>query len=483
MAFHGIKVNEEDKLVPSVTDVTSGIPFVVGTCPVHLAESGEVLVNTPVLVRNMEEAKKKLGYSEDFDKYTACEVMYTSFQLFGVSPVIFVNVLDPAKHAKAFAKQSVTVDKMQAVVPVEGALKDGLKVTADSTVLTEGTDYILSRKDEKVCITLLSDGKAADTLTVEVEGKQVDPSLVTEEDIVGGYNAEDGTESGLELIRQVYPRFGLTVGTIVVPKYSKKKAVAAVIEAKCEEINGVFRADAVVDLDASACTKYTDVRTAKDALRVSSEHTLVLWPKVKVGDLVLHASSVAAALVQYMDQQYDGVPSRSPSNQDAKIDAAVLDDGTEVMLDFVTASAVNDEGVATFINANGWVLWGNETAAYPRNTNQKAKFWCARRFFTWRTNYFIVKYIRCIDSTANRKLIESICDEENMACNGLVSSGVCASASIEFRDEDNTVETLAGGILVFRQTFGLFGPAKTIYNTLVVDLDSVVEALGGATNE
>ena len=70
-----------------------------------------------------------------------------------------------------------------------------------------------------------------------------------------------------------------------------------------------------------------------------------------------------------------------------------------------------------------------------------------------------------------------------MACNGLVSSGVCASASIEFRDEDNTVETLADGILVFRQTFGLFGPAKTIYNTLVVDLDSVVEALGGATNE
>lgn len=483
MAFHGIKVNEEDKVVPSVTDVTSGIPFVVGTCPVHLAESGEVIVNTPVLIRNMEEAKKKLGYSEDFDKYTACEVMYTSFQLFGVSPVIFVNVLDPAKHAKAFAKQSVTVDKMQAVVPIEGALKDGLKVTADSTALTEGTDYILSRKNEKVCITLLSDGKAADTLTVEVEGKQVDPSLVTEEDIVGGYNAEDGTESGLELIRQVYPRFGLTVGTIVVPKYSKKKAVAAVIEAKCEEINGVFRADAVVDLDASTCTKYTDIRTAKDALRVSSEHTLVLWPKVKVGDLVLHASSVAAALVQYMDQQYDGVPSRSPSNQDAKIDAAVLDDGTEVMLDFVTASAVNDEGVATFINANGWVLWGNETAAYPRNTNQKAKFWCARRFFTWRTNYFIVKYIRCIDSTANRKLIESICDEENMACNGLVSSGVCASASIEFRDEDNTVETLTDGILVFRQTFGLFGPAKTIYNTLVVDLDSVVEALGGTTNE
>lgn len=483
MAFHGIKVNEEDKVVPSVTDVTSGIPFVVGTCPVHLAESGEAIVNTPVLIRNMEEAKKKLGYSEDFDKYTACEVMYTSFQLFGVSPVIFVNVLDPAKHAKAFAKQSVTVDKMQAVVPIEGALKDGLKVTADSTALTEGTDYILTKKDEKVCITLLSDGKAADTLTVEVEGKQVDPSLVTEEDIVGGYNAEDGTETGLELIRQVYPRFGMTVGTIVVPKYSKRKAVAAVIEAKCEEINGVFRADAVVDLDASTCTKYTDIRTAKDALRVSSEHTLVLWPKVKVGDLVLHASSVAAALVQYMDQQYDGVPSRSPSNQDAKIDAAVLDDGTEVMLDFVTASAVNDEGVATFINANGWVLWGNETAAYPRNTNQKAKFWCARRFFTWRTNYFIVKYIRCIDSTANRKLIESICDEENMACNGLVSSGVCASANIEFRDEDNTVETLADGILVFRQTFGLFGPAKTIYNTLVVDLDSVVEALGGATDK
>ena len=42
MAFHGIRVNEEDNTVHSVTDAASGIPFVVGTCPVHLAESGEV---------------------------------------------------------------------------------------------------------------------------------------------------------------------------------------------------------------------------------------------------------------------------------------------------------------------------------------------------------------------------------------------------------------------------------------------------------
>lgn len=483
MEFHGIKVNEEDQVVKAVADAVSGIPFVVGTCPVHLSENGEGVVNTPVLIKNMDEAKKKLGYSEDFEKYTACEVMYTSFKLFGVSPVVFVNVLDPAKHSKAFSKQTITVDKSQAIVPIEGALKKGLKVTAESTNLEENTDYILTTKDDKLCITLLPSGKASAALTVEVEGKQVDPTMVTDEDIIGGFNAGDGTETGLELIRQVYPRFGITVGTIVVPKYSKKKAVAAVMESKCEEINGVFRADTVVDLDASICTKYTDVQTAKEALGVSSEHTSVLWPKVKVENLILHASSVVATLAQYMDRQNDGVPSRSPSNQDAKIDAAVLDDGTEVILDFVTASALNDEGVTTFINANGWVLWGNETAAYPKNKNQKAKFWCARRFFSWRTNYFITKYIRCIDSTANRKLIESICDEENMACNGLVSSGVCASASIEFRDEDNTVETLADGILVFRQTFGLFGPAKTIYNTLVVDLDSVVEALGGATNE
>lgn len=70
-----------------------------------------------------------------------------------------------------------------------------------------------------------------------------------------------------------------------------------------------------------------------------------------------------------------------------------------------------------------------------------------------------------------------------MNCNGLVSAGVCASAKIEFREEDNPVSSIADGILVFRQSFGLFGPAKTITNTLVVDLDSVAEALGGASNE
>lgn len=481
MAFHGIKVAEEDTVIESASVVTSGIPFVVGTCPVHLAELPSV--NVPVIINSMDEAMKYLGYSEDFDKYTACEMMYTAFKLFKTAPVIFVNVLDSKKHVKTFEKQTLTVTNRQAVIPLDDVLKDSLKVKNNSTELAEGTDYILSLSDERIKITILPDSMAASAETIEVDGKQLDPSMVSESDIIGGYNEVDGTESGLELIRQVYPRFGITAATIVAPKFSKKKSVAAVIEAKCEEINGVFRSDAVVDLDASTCKKYSDVKAAKDALGVTSEHTYPIWPKAKVGELILHGSSIVAALVQSMDSENDGVPSRSPSNHNAKIDAAVLDDGTEVMLDFVTAGAVNEEGVATFINANGWVVWGNETAAYPKSKNQKSKFWCARRFFTWRTNYFITKYIRRIDSTANRKLIENICDEENMNCNGLVSAGVCASAKIEFREEDNPVSSIADGILVFRQSFGLFGPAKTITNTLVVDLDSVAEALGGASNE
>ena len=158
-------------------------------------------------------------------------------------------------------------------------------------------------------------------------------------------------------------------------------------------------------------------------------------------------------------------------------DAAVLKDGTEVLLDFVGADAVNDAGVGTFINIDGWKLFGNATAAYPEDGKMKAKFWCIRRFFTWRANKFITDYMPKIDLTGNTKLLEMICDEENMKCNALVSMGVCAAASIEFLAGDNTTESLAGGTFNFRQSYAPFTPAQRITNILTLDVESVRAAL------
>ena len=70
------------------------MPFVVGLAPVQSAES-RVQAGKPVLCTSWAEAVEKLGYSDDWETYTLCEMMYSHFQLFGCQPVILYNVLDP----------------------------------------------------------------------------------------------------------------------------------------------------------------------------------------------------------------------------------------------------------------------------------------------------------------------------------------------------------------------------------------------------
>ncbi len=476
MLNHGINVVEEDEVINAAVESTSGIPIVFGTAPIHLTEDLETVVNKPVLVRSFEEAAKRLGYSDDFEKYTLCQAMKMSLDNFKVAPMVFVNILDTKKHTKEFSEQNLKVSDKQAVLSVEGALISSLAVTAGQGELVEDRDYILTREGERIAVTLIGEG-ASDISDITVGGRRLDTSLVTGLDIIGGHDTETGEESGLELIRRIYPMFGFAPALIIAPGFSHIPEVAAVMETKCEDINGCFRCECIVDLDTEKCKKYGDVPAEKKNLGVSSRHTYVVWPMAQRDNKVFYGSAVAAAITQHTDQENNNMANLSPSNKNARIDAAVLKDGTEIMLDFVGADAINDAGVATFINVNGWKLFGNATAAYPEDDKMKARFWCIQRFFTWRANKFITDYVSKIDLTGNTKLLEMICDEENMKCNALVSMGVCAAASIEFLTSDNTVESLAGGTFCFRQSYAPFTPAQKIINTLTLDVESVRAAL------
>jgi hypothetical protein len=94
---HGVYVREQKTSVSTPVVAESGVPFVVGTAPVHSAESPAALF-TPVLCTDWEDAVKKLGYSDDWKTYTICEVMYSHFKLFQRQPIIFCNVLDPSTN-------------------------------------------------------------------------------------------------------------------------------------------------------------------------------------------------------------------------------------------------------------------------------------------------------------------------------------------------------------------------------------------------
>ena len=487
---HGVRVVEQPTGVAAPITGTAGLQVIFGTAPVNLATDPTAVTNKPVIAYSWDEAVSQLGYSDDWDSYTLCQSMYACFKLFGVAPVIFVNVLDPTTHKTAVSTPAaVTISSKQGVIsasdaPVKGILLSSVKVkaAADSeTDLILGTDYTLEFSDAgDTVITVLAGGSAASATSVYVTYDKLDPSAVSASTVIGSTSA-GGAETGLEVLRQIYPRFGMTPGLILAPGWSQIADVALVLQAKCEEINGHFQCETFLDINSASagCTVYTNVKTAKDGAGIASPHAQAIWPCVKAGSKVLWASAVWGALTAYTDAQNDDVPNLSPSNKSLPITGTCLRDGTEVLLDQVQANAINAAGVCTAINMNGWRSWGNNSAAYPATTDPKDRWFCCRRFFSWWGNSFILTYAQKVDDPANPRLVESVVDTENIRGQAYVQAGKCAAIRVEYNEAENTVTDILNGKVTFHLHLAPYTPAEDILGILEFDPDALQAALNG----
>lgn len=477
---HGVYTSEQATSVTAPILGSAGLQVVVGTAPINMVADPAAAVNKPILVNNFKEAVEAVGYSDDFAKYTICEAMSASFSVVGTGPLVLINVLDPAKHTADIASTTVQVNAGVGVLDVQGAIAKSLTVKAGSTSLTYGTDYIVTFNDDGTAnIVIVAGGAGASATTLTVTGKKLDPSKVTATDIVGGVNASTGEETGLEVIRQVYPKLSMTPGIIIAPRFSSEATVAAALQAKTHEINGVFGTVCIIDVNSGStgAKKYTDVKQQKEKQAVTSSAAYAVWPYAKVGDVVYSGSSLAAALTAYTDAINGDTPNVSPSNKTLSISAACLADGTEVVLDQEQANTVNSFGVATFLNMNGFRLWGNNTAAYPGTTDPKDRWFSVRRFLSWAANTFILTYFQKVDSPANKRLIEAIVDSENVRGNGFVARGVCARYEITFNASENTTADLLNGKLTFHQYITPYTPAEDIEDIIEFDPYALTAAL------
>lgn len=473
MAYlHGVRIQENPTSVPTPVKNEAGVPVIFGTAPVNLVADPAGAVNKLFLCNSFAEAKVAVGYSDDYENYTLCQAMDAFFKAFGVAPVVICNVLDPATHKSTYSETLNIVDG-QAVSTKKGILLDGLKV-GDMTL---GTDYTVAFNDDGyLVITVL---KSPAESTVAVSGNVIDASKVTESSIVGSYDSGTGVETGIELIRKVYPTFGLTPSLLLAPGWSYKPTVGLALAEKCTDINGMFKCECVVDIDASRAAKYTDVEQIKQESGFSSPHTICVWPKVKYAGKEMYYSAIYAAMACYTDYNNDNVPNLSPSNRAIRISATVVEDGTEVNLDINQANELNAVGVVTALNLNGFKAWGNNTAAYPDTTDPKDRWIACRRFFSWWGNSFITTYLTKVDDPANYRLIESIVDSENVRGNSLVSQGKCAGIKMVYSKEDNPIANVLDGKIVFKQFLAPYTPAEDILNVLEFDPSMIEAALGG----
>lgn len=225
-------------------------------------------VNVPILANSGTEAMAALGYSVDFKNFTLCQTMFATSNLFQVSPVVYINVLDPAKHNKELAEAEYQVNQKQAVIEKEGIILEGLTVknSTGDTELKAGEDYSAAFDSTTgfLTITMLAGGKGAAATAIKVSGKVIDPSKVTKEDVIGAVDPSTGAETGAQVIRQVYPRLGIVPGLILAPGWSQIPEVGLALAAKAAKINGVYSAMALLDLDTTKAKKYTDTKSVKE---------------------------------------------------------------------------------------------------------------------------------------------------------------------------------------------------------------------------
>lgn len=465
---HGVYTTEQATSVSTPVVAESGVAFVIGSAPVQSA-ANPAAVGVPVICTSWKEAVEKLGYSDDWDKYTLCEFMFSHFKLFCCQPVIFCNVLDISKN-EAVAADDMAVADHKVKLPIE-AIASTVVVKADNTACKAGTDFDTYVDGEYLVIELLADGAAYAAESVNVAYSKVTATV-----------AAADVAAGIESVELCLTTLGIVPDLLCAPGWSHDPTVAAAMVAKAGSINGLFKAKAITDLNCTAAgaKSYTEAIALKAANNMTDKDQIVCWPMLRNGNYKFHKSTQTAGLMAQVDTDNGGVPYESPSNKNLRCDGLVLADGTEVNLTLAQANLLNGAGISTALNfVNGWVEWGNYTGCYPANTDVKDYMIPISRMFAWVGNTLVKTFWSKLDKPMTRRLIDTVLDTANIWLNGLVGQGYLLGARVEMNEDENPLTNLMAGIIKLHVYITPPGPAQEIDFVLEFDSSYVTSALQG----
>jgi phage tail sheath protein FI len=479
---HGVSWSDVPTSVISPVPAYPGMNVVFGSAPLHLVQNGKDFINKPRIYNRYEDAVKELGYSTDWEFYDICEHMDAVFVEFGMFPVVYVACNDPEVGAVTLAPKTVTlangqVDTLEQLIAWTIVVKD----SAGTITYVEGDDYLLTlSKANTWVITRITTGDIpAANSQLQLTGKKPTVTPITSADIIGGVDVATGARSGLEVIEDVFQQTNFIPGVIICPKFSSDPVVAAAMEAKAENINGCFACTCLIDVDTATVKTAQDVNAwknsnnivfprqqclfGKPALKSTAvSSTVVGTSTATLGDKVFNFASQQGPLLQWTDAyKGNGLPYQSPSNKNLRMNALLLEDGTELPMHLLDANMLNSQGVVTALNfIGGWRSWGNRTAAFPANTDVKDMFIPVRRMFDYIGNTIVLTIWQKVDEPGNRRLIDAVVNSLQLWLDGLASQDALLGARIEFRHDENPTTDILNGHYVFHVYIAVPTPAE-----------------------
>lgn len=396
---HGLYTREiPTALIPART-VDTNVVFAVGTAPVDgLDEDKPVYVNEPRLYYGYDEFVAEMGWSEDWDKYTLCEVIESHFSEYGAAPVVCVNVFDPAAHQSGGAPDPARVKSLDVIGGIDASTlqRTGLELVEEVFPrfrLVPGS--ILAPKfseDPAVAVVMGAKATAVNGLFEAVALADVSTAEVPLYTEVPAYKERNNlTDSHLIVC---WPLISLGER-----RYHLSTQLAGLMS-KTDDDNG-------------------------GTPHVSPSNKRVYMTRAVTVDADGHEKELWLDLTQNNYLNGQGI---------------------------VTVS--NFDG--------GWKAWGNRTGCYPSNTDPKDAFIPIRRFFNWYRNTFVLTYFAKVDSPLTRRLIETFLESEKLRIDGFTSREVLNGGEISFLETENPTTDLMDGLLRFHIKLSSPPPARVI---------------------
>jgi phage tail sheath protein FI len=275
------------------------------------------------------------------------------------------------------------------------------------------------------------------------EGGDAEETLLN---VIGGI--ADGNYTGVHSFLVSKSRLGVAPRIPIAPGFCSEEVVAEIIPI-AERLRAVIVADAPTETDAAAIAF---------AVACSNQRLYAIYPQlINTKNETVAASPYVAGVIARTDKEQGFWC--SPSNRvingvtglSKSVDFALGDSACK-------ANYLNENGIATIINQDGYRLWGN------RSTSAEAayKFLCVRRTADMISDSILRAHLWAVDRNIVKNYLTDVTESVNAYLATLKSQNAILQGKCFANKELNTAANIAEGKVYFDFSFTPAYPAEQV---------------------
>jgi len=316
-------------------------------------------------------------------------------------------------------------------VLIAGSMSEVAKLGSSGT-LPQALNGILAQTGAMVVVVRIAEGEDDET---------------TQLNIIGEAKA-DGTYSGIHAFLAAKSKLGVSPRILIAPEFCSKEVVTEMIT-----IANRLRAIIVVDIPDD-----TNENIINFVTTCSSDRVYAVYPKVvNTKNETVSASSYVAGVIAKNDNENGFWV--SPSN---KVINGIV--GLSKSIDFALgdsacrANYLNENGITTIINQNGYRVWGNRTTV----NDGAYKFLCVRRTADIISDSILQSHLWAVDKNIVKNYLTDVTESVNAFLANLKSQGAILAGKCIANKELNTATNITDGKVYFDFEFTPAYPAEHV---------------------